>query len=126
MNHYTSMQREFLVALRMAFPNYRFIVSTHSPFVVSSDPDAKVYALLFEGGRVASTHLDNAKLASSPNKILRDILDVPSTMPVWVENKIRDVLISVEQLEGEEKAAKIMEALDELGLSDNINDIRLN
>jgi AAA domain, putative AbiEii toxin, Type IV TA system len=126
-NHlHPSMQREFLVALRTAFPNYRFIVSTHSPFVVSSDPDAKVYALMFERGRVVSTHLEMAELASSPNKILRDILDVPSTIPVWVENKIRDVLISVEKLEGEEKATKILEALDELGLSDSINDLRLD
>jgi len=125
-NHlHPSMQREFLVALRTAFPKYRFIVSTHSPFVVSSDPDAKVYALMFESGRVVSTHLEQAELAGSPNRILRDILDVPSTMPVWVEKKIRDVLISVEKLEGEEKAARIYEALDELGLSDNIIDLRI-
>jgi predicted ATP-dependent endonuclease of OLD family len=126
-NHlHPSMQREFLVALRKAFPNYRFIVSTHSPFVVSSDPNAKVYALMFEAGKVVSTHLGQAELASSPNKILREILDVPSTMPVWVEDKIREVLVSVENLQGEEKAARILDALDALGFSDSLNDLRLD
>jgi len=81
---------------------------------------------MFEGGKVVSAHLEQAELASSPNKILRDILDVPSTMPVWVEDKIREVLISVEKLQGEEKATKILEALDALGLSDKINDVRLD
>ena len=81
---------------------------------------------MFEGGKVVSAHLEQAELASSPNNILRDILDVPSTMPVWVEDKIREVLISVEKLQGEGKATKILEALDALGLSDKINDVRLD
>lgn len=126
-NHlHPRMQREFLVLLRNAFPKYKFIVSTHSPFIVSSDPSSKVYGLLFENKKVVSKHIEQADLAGSPNKILREILDVPSTIPVWVENKIKDVLVSLEQLEGEEKANRILDALDELGLSDHITDIRID
>jgi len=126
-NHlHPSMQREFLVLLRKAFPSYKFIVSTHSPFVVSSDPIAKVYGLVFENNKVVSKHIKQADLAGSPNKILREILDVPSTIPVWVENKIKDVLKSLEQVEGEEKANRILDALDELGLSDHISNIQID
>ena len=126
-NHlHPSMQREFLVLLRSAFPKYKFIVSTHSPFVVSSDPCAKVYGLIFENKKIVSKHIAQADLAGSPNKILREILDVPSTIPVWVEKKIKDVLLTLEKLEGEEKSKRILDALDELGLSDYISDIRID
>jgi predicted ATPase len=126
-NHlHPSMQREFLILLRSAFPKYKFIISTHSPFIVSSDPEAKVYGLIFEDKKIISKHIVQADLAGSPNKILREILDVPSTIPVWVENKIKSILTSLEHIEGEEKANRILDALDELGLSDHISDIRID
>ena len=126
-NHlHPSMQREFLVLLRDAFPSYKFIISTHSPFIVSSDPYAKVYGLIFENKKVVSKHIDQPDLAGSPNKILREILDVPSTIPVWVEKRIKNVLQDLDGMEGEEKANKIFEVLDELGLSDHITDIKLD
>ena len=86
-NHlHPSMQREFLPRLMEAFPSHKFIVATHSPFVVSSTPDAAVYALLYdENRRVTSKLLDESDLAASPNKVLREVLDVPVTMPVWVD-----------------------------------------
>jgi predicted ATPase len=93
-NHlHPSMQRSFLPSLTVAFPRYRFIVATHSPFIVSSSPDAWVYALTFnDRKRIVSTRLDEVDLAGSPNTILRDILDVPSTIPLWVERRVKEVI----------------------------------
>ena len=42
-----SMQRELLPNLRRAFPSTQFVVATHSPFIVTSAPEAHVYALTY-------------------------------------------------------------------------------
>ena len=93
-NHlHPSMQREFLPRILKAFPSHKFIIATHSPFVVSSTPDAAVYALLYnENRRVTSKLLDESDLAASPNKVLREVLDVPVTMPVWVVGRLQAIL----------------------------------
>lgn len=124
-NHlHPSMQREFLTLLRDAFPSYRFIVSTHSPFIVSSDPEASVYGLIYnESKKIISKKLTHADLTGSPNKILREILDVPTTLPVWVEDKIRAVLEKYEDdSDTEDKADRIIKDLKELGLDDSLSD----
>lgn len=127
-NHlHPSMQRSILPTFAEAFPNYKFIVATHCPFIVSSMPKAKVYGLLYkQNKKVTSIKIEEADLSGTPNKILREILDVPSNLPIWVEEKIKGVLASLEQIEGKEKAKRILDALDELGLSDEISDIRID
>lgn len=124
-NHlHPSMQREFLSLLRKAFPNFKFIISSHSPFIVSSDPKASVYALSYdEDKRISSVKLSNADLAGSPNRILKDILDVPTTLPVWVEDEIRGVIEKYENLpDDESKATAILNELKSLGLNNSLSE----
>jgi len=118
-NHlHPSMQRSFLPSLARAFPTYRFIVSTHSPFVVTSMPDAAVYVLPFnEKRRIVSSKLDGLDLAASPNKILQEVLDVPTTLPLWVESRIATVLQKYGDQQGSpESVEKIFADLKEQGL----------
>lgn len=127
-NHlHPSMQRSLLPSLSAAFPENRFIVATHSPFVVASDPGATVVALTFGATRkISSQILDEADLASSPSIILREVLDVPTTVPMWVEEKIRSILqkhhaeqnpaIRAERIFDELKAAGLNRALAEVNL----------
>ena len=93
-NHlHPSMQRDFLPNLSKAFPNFKFIIATHSPFIVSSDRESKVYALIHnEQGRVTSKLLENKDLSGSANEILREVLDVPVTTPIWVEQKVKEII----------------------------------
>lgn len=123
-NHlHPSMQRTLIPKLEKAFPRYRFIIATHSPFIVTSNPNANVYSLNYnEGNRIKSDHLDSADLASSPERVLTEILEVPTTLPVWVEDKISDILDkhqgadnSVEDLE------KLFLELQESGVSDALS-----
>jgi predicted ATPase len=118
-NHlHPSMQRRLLPSLAKAFPKYRFIVSTHSPFIVTSSPDAAVFALVFnESQRVISRRLTDVELAASPNKILQEVLDVPTTIPIWVEDRIRAVLDEhAEHLGDPNSANAIFEDLRARGL----------
>lgn len=123
-NHlHPSMQRSFLPCLAKAFPNYKFIIATHSPFIVTSNPDASVYGLLYNSDkRIVTQHLGKADLAGSPDKVLREILDVPTTLPIWVEEKISQILAKYDgQSDTKEKIDNMFEELKIAGLNDSLS-----
>ncbi len=93
-NHlHPKMQRTILQDLVNAFPKARFIVSTHSPLVVGSVKDSRVYALEYnEKGKVFSTNLDLINEVKTATEILDEVLGVSFTMPVWVEGELERVL----------------------------------
>lgn len=87
-----SMQRELLPNLSQAFPLTQFIIATHSPFIVTSSPEARVFVLVFdEEHRINSQHLETADLSGTANQTLREILGVPITVPIWVENRLSKI-----------------------------------
>ena len=90
-NHlHPSMQRSVVPALAEAFPKARFIISTHSPFIVSSFRESNLYMLYpNERNKIESRKLDDVNMAGSANTILREILGVDSTIPKWVEETIQ-------------------------------------
>lgn len=93
-NHlHPSMQRELIPNLISAFPNAQFVVATHSPFIIGSSKDSSVYALAYnQRNKVFSRKLDMIDKSGSAAKVLREVLGVPVTVPVWVENEIQDVI----------------------------------
>lgn len=93
-NHlHPSLQRTILPSLLDAFPQATFVVATHSPLVVGSVRDSSVYALRFNRERrVRSESLDIQDRAGSASEILQEILDVPSTVPPWVEAELARVV----------------------------------
>lgn len=93
-NHlHPSMQRELIPNLINAFPNAQFIVATHSPFIIGSSKKSQVYALAYNAdNRVYSRKLDMIDKSGSASKVLREVLGVPVTVPVWVESEIQEVI----------------------------------
>lgn len=93
-NHlHPSMQRNVLPNLIKAFPHAQFIVTTHSPFVVNSVINSNVYALKYDDNKkVCSFELDFNNKSANALEILRDVLGVPVTLPIWIEEKL-DVVI---------------------------------
>lgn len=93
-NHlHATMQRSVLPNLLDAFPNVQFIVSTHSPLVVGSVKDSNVYAFLYnENNKVYTERLDLVNKAKSATEILIEVLGVPFTMPIWVENNLNQIV----------------------------------
>ncbi|QSX41516.1 AAA family ATPase [Shewanella cyperi] len=74
-----SLQRKVLPFFSELFPNVQFIVSTHSPFVTSSEDDSVVYDL-------STTTLVNEDLRTySTDVILGAIFDVPN-YSIYLEN----------------------------------------
>lgn len=96
-NHlHPSMQRSLLPNLLRAFPTAQFVVTTHSPFVVNAVEKSYVYALEYnEQNKVFSTKLDFSTKTYSAMDILRNVLGVPVTMPIWLEDKISQTIEQV-------------------------------
>jgi predicted ATPase len=96
-NHlHPSLQRELLPSLLETFPTAIFIVSTHSPLVVSSVKDANVYVLRHNvSKKVFSEKLDLEDKARNATDILDEVLGVSSTLPIWVEVELANILREV-------------------------------
>jgi hypothetical protein len=93
-NHlHPSMQRTLLPNLLAAFPHAKFIVSTHSPLVVTSVEDANVYALRYdENNKVKSHLLDFKNEVKNAVEILDEVLGVSTTLPAWAVDKLSYIL----------------------------------
>ena len=115
-----TMQRRLLPSFLQAFPNVQFIISTHSPLIVGSVKDSNVYVLKWnEEYRVESVQLDITNKARDAVDILRDVLGVPFTMPIWVEEKLNEINKKYSKLEiTEEMFAALRKELSEIGLED--------
>lgn len=120
-NHlHATLQRAVLPDFLNTFPNVQFIVSTHNPLVVGSVEDSNVYALQFnENNKVVSQPLDLVNRAKTASEILQDVLGVPFTMPIWVENRLNEITSKYSKLEiNEESLKKLRGELKELGFED--------
>jgi predicted ATP-binding protein involved in virulence len=131
------MQRSILPDFINAFPNATFIVSTHSPLIVNSVKNSKVYVLKYNTDKkVISTELDFNKKAKSANEILDEVLGVSFSMPIWAEEELSQIIEkysreviskdNILQLQKELSSLgleKLLpENLDRLNFGDTIND----
>lgn len=119
-NHlHPELQRRVLTNLIAAFPAVQFIVATHSPFIVGSVPQSNVYVLDYdESGKVKSTLLDTVNRAGSANEILREVLGLNYTMPVWVETELEGIVSRYEDRPfTNETVAQLRRDMTALGLS---------
>ena len=93
-NHlHPALQRTVLSNLLGAFPQVQFVVATHSPFIVGSVPDSAVYALAYDKTNSVVSHLlDMPNKAGSANDILREVLGVDITIPIWAEERLRQLV----------------------------------
>jgi predicted ATPase len=93
-NHlHPELQRLVIPAFLESFPSIQFIVATHSPFIVSSVPDSNVYVLQYdETHHVFAELLDQVNKAASSNQILRDVLGLEMTMPIWAQRRIESII----------------------------------
>lgn len=93
-NHlHPSMQRTLLPDLLAAFPHAKFIVTTHSPLIVTSVEEANVYALRYDDSKKVRSHLlDFRSEVKNAVDVLDEVLGVSTTIPAWAVGKLSAIL----------------------------------
>jgi len=99
-------QRKIVNALTKTFPNCQFLLSTHSPQVLSEIPNAQIF--LMNQGRQGETQLISGLplFGRDSNQILADIMNVPER-PLHVRDQIREVFDLIAYGDLEEAARKV-------------------
>lgn len=118
-NHlHATMQRAILPDLINAFPNIQFIVSTHSPLIIGSVKDSNVYAFRYdEKNKVYQEKLDLINKAKTATEILNEVLGVPFSMPIWVEDSLNNIISKYSAKELDQNSFSNMRAeLKSMGL----------
>ena len=118
-NHlHPELQQTLLANLLEAFSKTQFIIATHNPFMVSSVPDSNVYVLRFdENDRVYSESLDLVNKAGTANEILRDVLGLDFTLPLWASQRLDELVNQYSsKVLTEQVIADLRNELTELGL----------
>lgn len=118
-NHlHPSMQRTLLPSLPKAFPHTKFIVSTHSPLIVTSVEDSYVYALKYTNTKkIRSYLLDFNKEVKNAVDVLDEVLGVSTTLPAWAVGKLAAILHKHTNSDPTtESLAELRSELDDAGL----------
>jgi predicted ATPase len=113
-----ALQQRLIPDLLAAFPECQFIVATHNPFMVTSVIDSNVYVLTYNSAnRVESSLLDTVNKAASADEVLRDVLGVPHTLPVWAHVRLQEVLAQfTQQPLSEDSLIALRKRMADLGL----------
>jgi energy-coupling factor transporter ATP-binding protein EcfA2 len=82
-------QRTLLPAIRQALPHVQIIVTSHSPFVINSCPDARVHVFdVDQNGHAFLKPSCDAPVGQSVMAILKDIFGVESRFDVRTEKEL--------------------------------------
>lgn len=122
-NHlHPELQRTFLGNLIKAFPNVQFIVATHNPFMITAEKDSNVFILDYnDQHKVCSCQLDYINRAGTSNVILREVLGIDSTMPIWAEKTLDDIVSKYSKsVLTDATLVQLKLELSQIGLSDYI------
>ncbi|MFB7251360.1 AAA family ATPase [Microbacterium sp. NPDC056234] len=124
-NHlHPSLQRTLVPDLLKAFPTVRFVVSTHSPFVVTSTREAVVYALRrTTEGSVFSQRINLEDQAFTADEVLNEVLGVEVTLPVWAEHDLEEILTEFTSGQHPISLEDLLSRLESAGLKVSMPDV---
>jgi len=107
-----SWQQRVLGDLMRAFPLTQFIVTTHSPQVLTTVKKECIRSLTMENGVPAIHTPIHETYAQESRTALEDVLDTPSRPPLDITRKIRDYLQRIE--DNQDESSDVRQLRDEL------------
>ena len=109
-------QRGIISKLLETFPNCQFIISTHSPQIISDVKPENIYVLKSVDNKITSTH-PHSSFGRDSNQILETIMGV-SARPEMIKNQLNDLFRLID--EGKIEEAKVLKSKlsDEIGLDE--------
>ncbi|MDF5724390.1 MAG: AAA family ATPase [Rhizonema sp. PD37] len=109
-------QRQIIPALTRTFPNCQFIITTHSPQVVSHVKPDSLYLLQATSNETVVQQPESS-FGRDSNSILEDIMGVPERPPE-IQNSLRDLFRLIEQGDINRARQLRKDLADEIGEDD--------
>ncbi len=107
-------QRMIIPKLLEVFPNAQFIISTHSPHVITQvQPESLFLLKQTDSGMVAEQPTES--YGKSVERILEDLMGLETTRPDEVSVKLHDIYSSIDQNHIEEARRSIAVMKEEIG-----------
>ncbi len=107
-------QRMIIPKLLEVFPNAQFIISTHSPHVITQvQPESLFLLKQTDSGIVAEQPIES--YGKSVERILEDLMGLETTRPDEVSVKLHDIYSSIDQNHIEEARRSIAVMKEEIG-----------
>ena len=107
-------QRMIIPKLLEVFPNAQFIISTHSPHVITQvQPESLFLLKQTDSGIVAEQPTES--YGKSVERILEDLMGLETTRPDEVSVKLHDIYSSIDQNHIEEARRSIAVMKEEIG-----------
>ena len=109
-------QRGVISKLLETFPNCQFIISTHSPQIISDVKPENIYVLKSVDGKITATH-PHSSFGRDSNQILETVMGV-SARPEVIKDQLNDLFRLID--EGKIEEAKVLKSTlsDEIGLDE--------
>jgi predicted ATP-binding protein involved in virulence len=109
-------QRGIISKLLETFPNCQFIISTHSPQIISDVKPENIYVLKSVDNKITATH-PHSSFGRDSNQILETVMGV-SARPEMIKNQLNDLFRLID--EGKIEEAKVLKSTlsDEIGLDE--------
>jgi predicted ATP-binding protein involved in virulence len=107
-------QRLIVPKLREVFPNCQFIISTHSPHVITHvQPESLFLLIQTDVGIVAQRPTES--YGKSVDRILEDLMGLETTRPDIISARLHDIYTAIDQAHFDEARRSIAEMKSEIG-----------
>lgn len=112
MHLHPAWQQVVLEGLTKSFPNIQFIVTTHSPQVLTTVRKECIRVIEWEGDKAFARTPVHETYAQESRATLEDVLGVPSRPPLDMINKLHDYLKRIE--DGKDATSEVIQLRAEL------------
>ena len=106
-------QRQVVTALQDTFPNCQFIVSTHSPQIVSHVTQERIWILRRTETEVVASR-PSESFGQTTGRILEDVMGVPER-PQEIKDRLRNLFLAIREDRLETAATLLVELRDAIG-----------
>lgn len=106
-------QRKVITQFSETFPNCQFIVSTHSPQVISHVKPESVFLLSLESGEIVLSK-PKETYGKNSDRILEDLMDVPSR-PSEVERDLHELFEAIDAIQIDKARKKLKKLREKIG-----------
>ena len=91
-------QRDVVSRLTETFPNCQFIISTHSPHVITHVQKESLFSLDITADGLRSEHPQKS-YGMTAERVLEDLMGLTTTRPVNIKNEIDDIYQRIDRKE---------------------------